>query len=203
MDGKLLAGDRLVVEKKSGSNDYRPTDRLVKTANGTSCYSQAESNSLNIKCNTQKDNQRSLSNGNENSSEEKMHFKRRRDEYENSHTGISHIDHENGALEHNVESRRNAEANSEDKLSDFDKFKQMLFQEARQYLQSCGWCDDVRETMRERKRIHLDNMCLSSNDINSRKLLIRDIKDSFNRQVPESLKEQFISRLGSFFRGKQ
>lgn len=202
-DGNLLAGDRLVVEKKSGSNDYRPTDRLVKTANGTSCYSQAESNSLNIKCNTQKDNQRSLSNGNENSSEEKMHFKRRRDEYENSHTGISHIDHENGALEHNVESRRNAEANGEDKLSDFDKFKQTLFQEARQYLQSCGWCDDVRKTMRERKRIHLDNMCLSSNDINSRKLLIHDIKDSFNRQVPESLKEQFISRLGSFFRGKQ
>lgn len=202
-DGNLLAGDRLVVEKKSGSNDYRPTDRLVKTANGTSCYSQAESNSLNIKCNTQKDNQRSLSNGNENSSEEKMHFKRRRDEYENSHTGISHIDHENGALEHNIESRRNAEANGEDKLSDFDKFKQTLFQEARQYLQSCGWCDDVRKTMRERKRIHLDNMCLSSNDINSRKLLIHDIKDSFNRQVPESLKEQFISRLGSFFRGKQ
>lgn len=202
-DGNLLAGDRLVVEKKSGSNDYRPTDRLVKTANGTSCYSQAESNSLNIKCTTQKDNQRSLSNGNENSSEEKMHFKRRRDEYENSHTGISHIDHENGALEHNVESRRNAEANGEDKLSDFDKFKQTLFQEARQYLQSCGWCDDVRKTMRERKRIHLDNMCLSSNDINSRKLLIHDIKDSFNRQVPESLKEQFISRLGSFFRGKQ
>lgn len=202
-DGNLLAGDRLLVEKKSGSNDYRPTDRLVKTANGTSCYSQAESNSLNIKCTTQKDNQRSLSNGNENSSEEKMHFKRRRDEYENSHTGISHIDHENGALEHNVESRRNAEANGEDKLSDFDKFKQTLFQEARQYLQSCGWCDDVRKTMRERKRIHLDNMCLSSNDINSRKLLIHDIKDSFNRQVPESLKEQFISRLGSFFRGKQ
>lgn len=202
-DGNLLAGDRLVVEKKSGSNDYHPTDRLVKTANGTSCYSQAESNSLNIKCTTQKDNQRSLSNGNENSSEEKMHFKRRREEYENSHTGISHIDHENGALEHNVESRRNAEANGEDKLSDFDKFKQTLFQEARQYLQSCGWCDDVRKTMRERKRIHLDNMCLSSNDINSRKLLIHDIKDSFNRQVPESLKEQFISRLGSFFRGKQ
>lgn len=202
-DGNLLAGDRLVVEKKSGSNDYRPTDRLVKTANGTSCYSQAESNSLNIKCTTQKDNQRSLSNGNENSSEEKMHFKRRRDEYENSHTGISHIDHENGALEHNVESRRNAEANGEDKLSDFDKFKQTLFQEARQYLQSCGWCDDVRKTMRERKRIHLDNMCLSSNDINSRKLLIHDIKDSFNRQVPESLKEQFISRLGSFFKRKQ
>lgn len=202
-DGNLLAGDLPVVERKSGSNDCCPTDRMVKTANGTSCFSQSDSNSLNSKCNMEKDNQRSLSNGNENSSEEKMLSKRRRGECENSYTGIRHIDRENGALEHNVESRGNTEANDKDKFSKLDKFKQMLIQEARQHLQSCGWCDDLRETMRERKRIRVGHMRLSSNDIESRKLLIHDVNASFIQQVPEPLKEQLISRLGSFFRGKQ
>lgn len=202
-DGDLLAGDLPVVERKTGSNDSLATDRLVKTANGTSPYSQAESNGFNCNRNMVKDNRRSLSNGNENSSEEKLFSKRRREEYENAYTGISHIDQENGALEHNVQSRRNTEANEEDKLSELDKLRQMLCLEARQHLQSCGWCDDVRESMRKRKRIHVDHTSFSSNDIDSRKLLIHDVKDSFIRQVPESLKEQLISRLGSFFRGKQ
>lgn len=202
-DCDLLAGDFPVVERKPGSNDSLATSRLVKTANGTSSYSQSESNSFNCKRNMVKDNQRSLSNGNENSSGEKLFSKRQREEYENAYTGIGHIDKENGALAHNVDSRRNTEANNDDKLSELDKLKQMLFQEARQQLQSCGWCDDVRETMRERKRIRVDHMRFSSNDIDLRKSLIHDVKDSFIRQFPESLKEQFISRLGSFFRGKQ
>ena len=149
-----------------------------------------------------KDDRRSLSIGNENSSEEKLFSKRRRrEEYENEYTRISHINQGNDPSEHNVESRRNTEANDEDhKVSELDKLKQMLLQEARQYLQSCGWCQDVRETMRERKRIRVDQ---TSNHTDLRKLLIGDVKDSFIRQIPESLKEQLINRLGSFLRGKQ
>jgi ERCC4-type nuclease len=41
-DGDLLVGDVLIIERKSRSNDFRPTNRLVKITNGTSFYSQVE-----------------------------------------------------------------------------------------------------------------------------------------------------------------
>eukprot|EP01018_Ginkgo_biloba_P030885 Gb_28125 [translate_table: standard] len=199
------------IDMMSQSKDYLSTDGFQEVANVTSSYDASRIvqskepcevggvlNGGNCRRDAVDDIQRSLPNVNDKYFEENSISKRQREVYENANTGNGHVDEANILLENNVGSRKR-EASGAEKLLEIEKIKEILVQEAREGLQVCGWCDDVRDTMRARKRYCADQM--SSNTV-SRKLLIDCVKDSFIRQFPESLKEQLVKQLRSFFGGK-
>ncbi|XP_057861239.2 ubiquitin carboxyl-terminal hydrolase 25 isoform X1 [Cryptomeria japonica] len=182
-------------------NSYSPLDTLQKTRNHTVSNGKNQLGGNGSTSHVGKDIQNSLPAGRENAMEERV-SKRQRGEPENMNTSNGHTQQDNCVLKQNAVSKTESEPNGAENQSKLDKFKEIICQEAREHLESCGWCDNVRDAMRVSKRARIDQMPLSSTDIDIRKVLIHNIKDALIRQLPDSVKQGLLERLRSFFNGE-
>ncbi|KAI4388231.1 hypothetical protein MLD38_000578 [Melastoma candidum] len=84
-----------------------------------------------------------------------------------------------------------------------EELKEALKNEASTILRSCGWSDEVYSFMRAKRRKCSENVETASLDSHHlRKWLISEARPTFISSIPESLKEDLISRLRSFSKEK-
>nr|DAD37349.1 TPA_asm: hypothetical protein HUJ06_007990 [Nelumbo nucifera] len=91
------------------------------------------------------------------------------------------------------------DASSQIKL---EKFKEVLAENARSGLQSCGWYSKVHNYMIAKKKQCTREVGNTSSNIQIKERLISDAKSVFIPQIPESLKEHLVESLRSFSQGK-
>lgn len=182
-------------------NGYLPSETLQETRNHTVSNGKNQVGGYDSTSHVGKNIQISLPNGGENAMEERL-LKRRRGEPENMNAWNGHTQQDDCVLKHNAVSKSENEPNGAKNVSKLDEFKEIICQEAREHLKSCGWCDNVRDAMRVSKRARIDQRPLSSTDIDTRKMLICNTKDPLIQQLPDSLKQGLLERLRSFFNGE-
>ncbi|XAR56376.1 Ubiquitinyl hydrolase 1 [Bertholletia excelsa] len=85
-----------------------------------------------------------------------------------------------------------------------EAFKTVLGKEVSSFLRSCGWTEEVHNSMRSKKKVCLQEALSDTSSSNNvlKKKLITDAKGIFISQIPESLKEKLIERLRLFARRK-
>ncbi|WCJ32382.1 Ubiquitin carboxyl-terminal hydrolase 25 [Euphorbia peplus] len=79
-----------------------------------------------------------------------------------------------------------------------EEFKEVLKQEASSVLRSCGWYTELYSCMHSRKRLCARLAGDVSNATDLKKMLIKEVKATFNSKIPESLKGDLVKRLQSF-----
>ncbi|KAL4200505.1 hypothetical protein AMTRI_Chr02g211570 [Amborella trichopoda] len=86
---------------------------------------------------------------------------------------------------------------------DLAEYKQMLARVGRSDLLSCGWCDEVRDFMRARKKLCRGSASSITNSVELKKMLVAEAKEKFIPLVPNSVKERLIGSLQMFSWEKQ
>jgi ubiquitin carboxyl-terminal hydrolase 36/42 len=91
-------------------------------------------------------------------------------------------------------------ANDSQSRARVEEMRDILREEAKSVLSSCGWTDKVDEYMRVKKRLHEKEPGDLTSDV--KRKLIADARSAFKSEVPESLKKKLIERLKSFSQEK-
>ncbi|KXG22316.1 ubiquitin carboxyl-terminal hydrolase 25 isoform X2 [Sorghum bicolor] len=110
----------------------------------------------------------------------------------------------NGKASHAEQySDQSSHANSSGNKRQFeeDKFQEMLAKSANSELRLSVWMDDVYNFMRSQKRRRIQSSDISQDFDTMRKQLASDAR-IFRSKVPESLIDNLIKRLRSYFEGK-